>query len=316
MKFLNNMLDWAADKVQTMTGEKERRQLVGKLREQYGIFVEAVERAISVLNNRIKQFNVKVGDLNRIRKGEIRNNLASLSAFLSKFGKVREVGDYADEQEKAFHGLPEKQFEQVERYIADVDWSNDEVFLNTFLLSPLGMKFKTRKMNLSMREQLHELTLESEHTVKKLQQMTFAAEQDRCICEVYVKCVKYISDYIDNIIVPELEAVEALFEALKIKDAILAGHELRAVKFNINMELLHDTPYGTHYHFVKNAFMFYVLSCKIYSTPVLTRLLKGQTTAADLNMMERQEQALRLQGKQVSDHSLIGTRSGPEKVAI
>jgi hypothetical protein len=69
--------------------------------------------------------------------------------------------------------------------------------------------------------------------------------------------------------------------------------------------MLRDTPYQKHYLFVKNVFLFYVLSCKIYNTPVLTRLLNNRITNEDLIAMERHKEALHLQGEQVRQQLII-----------
>lgn len=312
MGFLDRMLDWAADKVQTVTGEKERRQLIAELKEQYSAFVEEVGKAISALNRGIRVFNDKIHELNALRQGIVYRNITGLSVFLRKFGHVKEVGAYAGEQEKQVQALPDKKFERIENFISDVDWSSDDVFLNTFFLSPFGMKLKTRMQNLSMREKLHEFTLEAEHTLKQLELRKFAVKRDRRICAIYIDCVRYVSQYIEETILPELELVEAFFQALKIKDEVLAGHSLQDLVFQNNIEVLRDTPYEKHYLFVRNTFLFYVLSCKIYNTPVLTRLLNSHTTAEDLQTIENQKEALLLQGEQVREQLLI--ESG--KVAI
>ena len=305
MGLFDNVLDWAADKVQTVTGEKERRELVAEFKERYISFKDNVEKSVALLNELITGFNNKIKELNRIRKGVVYKNITELSSFLNKFGKVKAVGEYCREEEKQIQGLPEQQFERVENYITEVDWSKDDVFMNTFFLSPIGMKMKTRKQNLSMREKLHEFIMESEETINQLKMRAFAVEQDRKICEMYIDCVSYVSKYIVNIILPELELVEAFFQAQKIKDEIVANNPLQDLKFKNNIELLHDTIYEKHYLFVKNTFMFYVLSCKIYNTPVLTRLLTNQTTSEDAKLLEKQKQALLLQGNQVKENLMF-----------
>ena len=46
MNIIDDMLDWAADKVQTFTGEKERRQLVQEYKDTYIQFKNSVEHLI------------------------------------------------------------------------------------------------------------------------------------------------------------------------------------------------------------------------------------------------------------------------------
>jgi hypothetical protein len=305
MGLFDGMLDWAADKVQTVTGEKERRQLVADLKNRYIEFKGNVESLVAILNDAISSFNVKIKELNELRKGVVGKNITQLSLFLQKFGKVKEIGEYSREQEKQIQGLPQQQFESVENYISGVDWSKDDVFINTFMLSPIGMKMKTRKQNLSMRENINEFRMEAEETINQLKMKTFAAEQDKRICQIYIDCVNYVSRYIVDIILPELELVESFFQVQKIKDKVIANNSLQELVFQNNIEILHNTVYEKHYLFVKNTFMFYVLSCKIYNTPILTRLLTNQTTSEDVNLLEKQKQSLLLQGNQVSKNLMI-----------
>ena len=84
--------------------------------------------------------------------------------------------------------MPEQQFERTENYISEVDWSKDDVFINTFFLSTIGMKMKTRKQNLSMRENIHEFQLEAEETINQLKMRTFSVQQDKQICDLYSSC--------------------------------------------------------------------------------------------------------------------------------
>ncbi|RMD02319.1 hypothetical protein D9O40_06695 [Clostridium autoethanogenum] len=305
MGLIDDALDWAADKVQTVTGEKERRQLVSELKNRYIEFKENVQDLITVLNQVIGSFNNKIKELNDLRKGVVGKNIMQLSSFLGKFGKVKEIGEYCREEEKKIRELPQQKFDSVENYISDVDWSKDDVFMDTFKLSPIFMKLKTRKQNLSMRENLNEFCIEAENTIMELKSRTFTVEQDKKICEIYIDCVRYVSKYIEDIILPELELVEAFFQSQKIKDEIIANNPLQELVFKNNIEVLKNTVYKKHYLFVKNTFMFYVLSCKIYNTPILTRLLTNQTTSDDVNSLEKQKQALLLQASQVSENLII-----------
>lgn len=305
MGLFDGVLDWAADKVQTVTGEKERRELVNDLKNQYLTFKENVESLVAVLNDLIGSFNEKIKGLNELRKGVVGKNITQLSLFLKKFGRVKESSEYCREQEKQIQGLPQQKFESVENYIYDIDWSKDDVFINTFILSPIGMKIKTRKQNLSMNENINEFRIEAEETINQLKMRTFAVQQDKKICEMYIECVSYVSRYIVDIILPELELVESFLQVQKIKDKIIANDSLQELVFNNNIEILHNTVYEKHYLFVKNTFMFYVLSCKIYNTPILTRLLTNQTTLDDVNLLEKQRQMLLFQGNQVSENLIV-----------
>ena len=48
MGFVNNVLDWASDKVQSFTGEKERREYVDEIKTTYDGFKEQITENASV----------------------------------------------------------------------------------------------------------------------------------------------------------------------------------------------------------------------------------------------------------------------------
>ena len=72
MNIIDDMLDWAADKVQTFTGEKERRQLVQEYKDTYIQFKNSVEHLIEIVNDKIREFNEQILLLNDLRKEKVK----------------------------------------------------------------------------------------------------------------------------------------------------------------------------------------------------------------------------------------------------
>lgn len=299
------LIDWAADKVQTISGEKERRFLVEELKANYEDFKGKITEQVFTLNQLVSQFNEKVKKLNKIRNGRVKGNIFKLHSFLGKFGSLKEIGGYIDESRKDVISLPEQQFEKIETYIGDIDWSKDEVFQKTFFSIPIVAKRKSRNHNLSLREHLNEFKLEANHTMSMLRNRGFSLKLDREICDLYIECIEFISMYIDKYIIKELELVEALLQSIKIKDRIIADEELEGVVFFNDVYLLKDTLYENHYIFIKNTFMFYIISCKIYNTPILTKLLNSQTSNNDYKLLEKQKKALFLQGENIEKNIVL-----------
>lgn len=301
MGLFNDVLDWASDKVQTMTGEKERRERVAEIKSTYEEFKNQVSDNVNSVNSSIAELNVSINELNEFRSSDISRNIVYLGNFLGKFGNVKEIGTYAEEETACYLEIPEHRFISIEDYITDIDWSQGDVFINSFFLSPLGMKKKTQAQNLSMQEQLNSLKIEAEQTILELKNLKFAAEQDKKIAELYIYCVERIISYIEKIIVPELDVVEAFFQALSIKNCVITDTELENVSFKNSIELIRDTQYQEHYQFVRNAFLFYVVACRIYNTSVLTNLLKGDTSEDDYKeiVLERDvlEEQMQVVGK-------------------
>lgn len=84
------LIDWMADKVQSMTGEKERRNLVSEIKSAYNAFQTMVIEKINTLNGIIEKINEKIVALNAVRHGKVEKTVQELNQFLGKFGKIWE----------------------------------------------------------------------------------------------------------------------------------------------------------------------------------------------------------------------------------
>ena len=76
-----SIIDWLADKVQTSTGEKERRELVQTVKELAEEFRQRVSDAIARLNERLDGFNKILVKLNEYRSKYIKTNIEQLYIF-------------------------------------------------------------------------------------------------------------------------------------------------------------------------------------------------------------------------------------------
>lgn len=309
MGLFTDVLDWASDKVQIMTGEKERRERVAEIKNTYDDFKDQVSNNVNGVNSSIEVLNSSIKKLNDFRAGNVSKNIEFLGGILGHFGNVKMLGDYAEEETACYVVVPEHRFISIEDYIQDIDWSKEDVFINSFFLSPFGMKKKTQAQNLSMQEQLNSLKLEAEQTILELKNLKFAVEQDKKIAELYIFCVERIICYIEKVIIPEMDLVEAFFQALTIKNKIISDNSLENIEFRNNIDLIRDTRFQDHYQFVRNSFLFYVIACKIYNTPVLTNLLKGTTSENDLNEINKEKDVLENQMNNVN-RFLIFKREG------
>lgn len=305
MGIFKQIWDWASDQVKSTTGEKERRELIEKLKECAETFKVKVTLAIEELNEIIRSFNNSIDTLNKIRTSKVKSNINTLHTFLNKFGHCKATGEYVNEEQKIEVDFPKQEFDSIENYIANVDWSQDEVFLNTFLLTPIGMKLKTRQQNLSLREHINQLTLQTEYTVHDLNSRKFNTEQEVSICKLYISNITFISDFIRNKIIPELELIEAFFQAEKIKDELLCEQKLEDVKFTYDIKSLNNSMYQKHYQFIKNAVAFYVISCKVFDTPVLTNLLANTVSDEDITTLQMERSVIVKQSDNVVENMII-----------
>lgn len=298
---VEDVVDMAAERVQTATGEKARRQYMQSLKDMAETFKNKVTAAIDTLNQKINAFNNRITTLNQLRKNEISGKIDLLASFLRKFGNCKPCGAYADEAEKLPPEFPQRELDARENYIKDNDWSKESVFLNTFMLSFVGMKRKTQKQNLALQEEIHDFELYIRQTLDDFVLREQQTDQDIEICDMYLSNISTISHYIETTIIPELELVEAFFQATKIKDEILCDHVLNKPQFSYQLSSIIGTPYEKHYRFVKNTFLFYVISCKVYDTPVLTNLLHSNTSQADKDRLNQEKDALNESAKAVQE---------------
>lgn len=305
MSFVDNMLDWVANKVQSCTGEKDRKELVNQIKDKYKEFKEIVETYVNTINEKILDLNQLIQKINNYRSSQVKKNINHLQVFLGKFGNVKLLGEYAEEKSTLYLSIPKKELEVRESYIAEIDWSEDEVFINSLSQGVSRTKQKTEAQNISMVERLKNFNVEIETTKRQFDIKKYNIEKDKELAELYLECVIIISDYINNCILPELEVVEAFFQTLIIKNKIIAGNQLQNIVFTNDLLLLKDTPYEEHFQFVKNAFMFYIISCKIFDTPVLTKLINSQVDDSDLVTLQANKKNLLEQKDKVNEHLIF-----------
>ena len=293
------LIRWLADRVQSETGEKERRKNVSRIKMLVLEFKDKVSESIIELNKSIEQFNFWIRALNCIRKEKIGVNIRELNHSLINYGNCKPVEAYIREDEKNCCEFPEESYSRLEDYVGDIDWSNEEVFWNTFLLSPLGMRHKTRKENIQLLESANDLELLISETLKEIDIKIFSTELETSICQSYIENIVFISEIISKTIIPELRIIDAFFQAEKIKNMVLCDKELVDVEFEYNITSLIETRYEEHYQFIKNAFAFYVMACKIYDTPVLSRLLQHKSIEDDMNILKIEKDVLKMQSDRV-----------------
>lgn len=299
------MLDRVADKVQTLTGEKERKKLVRQLKNKYIEFIEMVERNVSFINKNIFDLNQLIQKINNYRSSKVKNNINLLQFFLGKFGNVKSLGGYATEKTATKLVIPKKEFEKKEQYILDIDWSEDKVFINSFFYTPLGIRKMTKDQNISMVEQLESFKRDIEATKKQFYIKKYNVQKDKEIAGMYLECITIISDCISKRILPELELIEAFFQSIIIKNEIIAENKLQDIVFTNDLLLLKDTPYEEHFQFVKNAFMFYIISCRIFDSAVLTKLIHSHVDESEVIILQENKEVLLEQKDKVKKYSMF-----------
>lgn len=288
------IINWAARKVQNFTGETDRKQIVAQTKLEYVKSRKEIEYIVQELNYTIEKFNIKIVELNNYREKRIKNDVEKLGSFLSTFGNIKDISEYSEEKEKSFFNIPERAFEEVENYIADIDWSSDEVFLRTFFQGGALASIFTRGQNLKMLERLEEFKNSVINMKDKLNNKIKMIEKvDMRVCDLYIELIKAICYYIEFQIVPQIEVIQSFLECESVKNVYIADTKAKIienVEYETDIKLYDNTIYQKHYNFVRNSFWFYILSATIYSSPVLTKLLENKKiTDADIEKLEGQK---------------------------
>ena len=220
------------------------------------------------------------------------------------FGHLDLSSQFILESEKDKEILPQKKLDKISNYIDEVDWSRDDVFLKTFSKTIIGAKLETRKMNLSMRDNLNHFRLSATHTENTLESKGESIEIDIRIANLYEENIKTIDQVITKKVIPELELIEAFMQAEAIKNNILVNNDDIDLTTNHDFSLLKGTVYDKHYQFIKNTFMFYIISKKIYNTPILTNLLSDSATRDDLKNILNEKEVLNIQQESLSNQMM------------
>lgn len=288
------IINWAARKVQNFTGETDRKQIVAQTKLEYVKSRKEIEYIVQELNYTIEKFNIKIVELNNYREKRIKNDVEKLGSFLSTFGNIKDISEYSEEKEKSFFNIPERAFEEVENYIADIDWSSDEVFLRTFFQGGVFASIFTKGKNVEMLARLEEFKNSVMDKKDKLNNKIEMIEKvDMRICDLYIELIKAICYYIEFQIVPQIEVIQSFLECESVKNVYIADTKAKIienVEYETDIKLYDNTIYQKHYNFVRNSFWFYILSATIYSSPVLTKLLENKKiTDNDIEKLEGQK---------------------------
>lgn len=294
-----SLIEWAADKVQTFTGEKDRRILVEQLKSIHSNHKEHVHNRVEKLNNKVCRFNKIINAINQIRLHSVKKNLNMLKTFLDIIGNLKSSSFYAAESERKDYILPERAFTGEDDYILQVDWSDDEVFQKTFFKSVFGVKSENKQNNISMQKMTGEykIKIQARNDALKIEEGNIDLTSD--IANLYQKTISMVNRAIEEKITPETELAIAMLEAEEIKNLIIAKADIPSKREVMNIKMLLGTPYEHHYQFVKNTFLFYVLSEKIYSTPILSNLLQNLSKKEDFVSLEEQSNLLVMQDKKL-----------------
>lgn len=265
--------------VKYLSGDSEREKWVRKLEEFFDtVYRPGIISKVEEVNEEVKPLNQRINAINNIRKVEMKPKIDQLHNSLGQFGNLKPVGAYTGESYFTSLNIPQQRFSEVSEYIEDNDLDTSEI-IERIVCNLFSIRSKNRTASLEIQSKINDLKLEFERLLAMLEIKKQTYISNRAIADMYIETIRMILDFIDRVILPEFAIVESFMQANRIKDEILSGNKLseKEIVFNNKIKVLAGSPYHKHYLFVKNSFMFYVIACRIYSSPILTRLLQGET---------------------------------------
>jgi len=286
-------------------GRTRNESLISELEDLRESYNEEVAELVQLINRLYEEYNLRIEEVNDLRMNSWQAQIEPMQLFLSSFGNVKSSGEYAEEEIKLMMKRPKSEFEQLDQYIVDKDFSDKGMFLESLVKTPFYVAWRNKKANDKLELEIPKIQLQFEELLHRLRMKKEVTELELELCSLYMDTVRFILTFIRERIIPELTLIIAFFEAESLKHMVIAGQALGEVQYDYDIQLLQDTMYHKHYQFVRNAFFFYVISCKFYNTPVLTRLLEHTSDEEDLQELEDYQTLLEEQSKQLEQHMLL-----------
>lgn len=284
-----------------LQSNREETLFLQRSDELYQDLKRTVTKELETITALTKRCNSRMGQVSTQRSNSMKHQMIRLETFLDSFGEVTSPSDYAKQLGKEMLSFEDiaGPYRKGQR-----DWSNwESVFRTPFSAG------STLEGPRSMGEELREMKWRADEITRELSRKKNQSKIDLKACQLYLESAQFISNMVSLRILPELQLVESFFQAEYLKNLVLAEKTSKDFSFRYNVQDIKDTIYHSHYEFVRHSFLFYVLSCKVYNTPVLTRLVEHRCTLEDIKELELHQDALGFQAAAVCRELTI-TRRG------
>ena len=308
---MKTIWDGLSDCVKSITGEKERREYVDKINALGEVFSEELIERQKEINSAILSYNNQVKKLNQLRNGEVKKSIESLYMFLKKYGNCKMDKEYAEERMQREVIIPEQELQNLNLIENRFDWDRNQVFGET-LVAPIGIRRKTHNMNVQLKKTESELLVKIDNELTEIDQEIQMVRLENDICRQYQENIELINKTINYTIEPELKLTDAFFKAESIKNAVISGNIL--VEYNYDIMAIKNTIYNIHFNFIKNVFSFYIFACRVFNTPVLTKLLynnmdvgvnKTRVSEQDMHILKKENKGLTEQIDNIKKSTMI-----------
>lgn len=277
------LIDWVED----FTGKTERDRILHEMNNLQNDVKKTLETGIKEINKQIEELNININKLNLFRENSIKNNLIFLDKFLQKFGFVDKNIFFREENNWSYSKKNIALINDIEEYKNKYDLDGSLELLKA-AFGAIYLHFKRQKENVRLNAELGRMRHEYEKLKNDLKYQKQFYKENNEITLLYMICLNEIHLTIVNIILPEFETVEAFCQVLELKNKVINDEDLENIVFKNRILALQGTDYDKHYRFIKNAYAFYVISLKIYNTPILSNLFNSKFSKSNFSETENE----------------------------
>lgn len=277
------LIDWVED----FTGKTERDRILHEMNNLQNDVKKTLETGIKEINKQIEELNININKLNLFRENSIKNNLIFLDKFLQKFGFVDKNIFFREENNWSYSKKNIALINDIEEYKNKYDLDGSLELLKA-AFGAIYLHFKRQKENVRLNAELGRMRHEYEKLKNDLKYQKQFYKENNEIALLYMLCLNEIHLTIVNIILPEFETVEAFCQVLELKNKVMNDEDLENIVFKNRILALQGTDYDKHYRFIKNAYAFYVISLKIYNTPILSNLFNSKFSKSNFSETENE----------------------------
>lgn len=277
------LIDWVED----FTGKTERDRILHEMNNLQNDVKKTLENGIKEINKQIEELNININKLNLFRENSIKNNLIFLDKFLQKFGFVDKNIFFREENNWSYSKKNIALINDIEEYKNKYDLDGSLELLKA-AFGAIYLHFKRQKENVRLNAELGRMRHEYEKLKNDLKYQKQFYKENNEIALLYMICLNEIHLTIVNIILPEFETVEAFCQVLELKNKVINDEDLENIVFKNRILALQGTDYDKHYRFIKNAYAFYVISLKIYNTPILSNLFNSKFSKSNFSETENE----------------------------
>lgn len=277
------LIGWVED----FTGKTERDRILHEMNNLQNDVKKTLETGIKEINKQIEELNININKLNLFRENSIKNNLIFLDKFLQKFGFVDKNIFFREENNWSYSKKNIALINDIEEYKNKYDLDGSLELLKA-AFGAIYLHFKRQKENVRLNAELGRMRHEYEKLKNDLKYQKQFYKENNEIALLYMICLNEIHLTIVDIILPEFETVEAFCQVLELKNKVINDEDLENIVFKNRILALQGTDYDKHYRFIKNAYAFYVISLKIYNTPILSNLFNSKFSKSNFSETENE----------------------------